>query len=398
MNQTIISNFRVFLEDQHYSRSTIAGCIRSIKDLDDPPDCENMEALLHYVEKSLESMKPVLTISCYNTSRTALYKLFFFLTGIRIMEARKQVVVEEERNSLVDQYSSYCSDFLRLTPAVTSASVREVRLFVNHFSDNEGNADWSIVTADDIICFLSECRSDLRVSSLGVTVTAIRRYFRFLQDINMEVHPSVLTLPLSIPDWGKNGSLPKVLNADSYAALEMHKFPNTATGNRDRVVLLFFMELGLRCHEVSNLLLSDINWNRGSVVIRKTKTHFERELPISANLGEALEKYVMHYRPNNGPQLFFQTIQGRFKPATPETIRSIIRRIFEKDNISGWWIGTHAIRRSVGSRLYNAGNGLKTVSDMLGHASINTSKAYVRIDLAALKTMVESWPGRDAHE
>ena len=398
MNQTIISNYRRFLEEQHYSEITAAGIIRSVKDLDDPPDCESVDALLQYVEETLETMKPVLTISCYSMLRTALYNLFFFFTGIRIMEARKQAALKGERNSLVDQYASYCSDFLNLTPIVTSASVREVRLLVNYFSDNERIADWSVVTADDIICFLSKCRSNLRVSSLGVTVTAIRRYFRFLQHINVEVHPSVLSLPLSIPDWGKNGSLPKVLDVDSYAALEKHEFPNTATGNRDRVVLLFFMELGLRCHEVSNLLLSDINWSRGSVVIRKTKTHFERELPISANLGEALEKYVMHYRPNNGPQLFFQAIQGRFKPATPETIRSIIRRIFEKDNINGWWIGTHAIRRSVGSRLYNAGNGLKTVSDMLGHASINTSKAYVRIDLAALKTMVESWPGRDAHE
>ena len=398
MNQTIISNYRHFLEEQLYSKITVDGIIRSIKDLDDPPDCENMDALLQYVEKTLETVKPVLTISCYNMARTALYKLFFFFTGIRIMEARKQAALKGERNSLVNQYASYCSDFLRLTPAVTSASVREVRLFVKHFSENERIADWSVVTADDVICFLSKCRSDLRVSSLGVTVTAIRRYFRFLQHINVEVHPSVLSLPLSIPDWGKNGSLPRVLDDDAYAALEMHEFPNTATGNRDRVVLLFFMELGLRCHEVSNLHLSDINWNRGSVVIRKTKTHFERELPISANLGEALEKYIMHYRPNNGPQLFFQTIQGGFKPATPETIRSIIRRIYEKNNISGWWIGTHAIRRSVGSRLYNAGNGLKMVSDMLGHASINTSKAYVRIDLTALKTVVESWPRRDAHE
>ena len=398
MNQTIISNYRRFLENQHYSGSTVAGYIRSLKDLDDPPDCERMDALLQYVEKTLEATKPVLTISCYDTLRTALYKLFFFLTDIRIIEARKQAAAEEEHNNLVNQYASYCSNFLKLTPAVTSASVREVRLFVNHFSDNKGNTDWSIVTADDIVCFLSECRSELRVSSLGVTVTAIRRYFRFLQHINIEVHPSVLSLPLSIPDWGKNRSLPRVLNADSYAALEMHKFPNTATGNRDRVVLLLFMELGLRCHEVSNLLLSDINWSRSSVIIRKTKTHFERELPISTNLGEALEKYVMHYRPNNGSQLFFQAIQGRLKPATPETIRSIIRRIFKKNNISGWWIGTHAIRRSVGSRIYNAGNGLKAVSDMLGHASINTSKAYVRIDLPALKTMVESWPGRDAYE
>ena len=155
MNQTIISNYRRFLEEQHYSRSMVAGCVRSIKDLEDPPDCESTDALLRYVEKSLETIKPVLPISCYNASRTALYKMFFFFTGIRIMEAKKQAALEGEHNCLVNQYASYCGDFLKLTPTVTSASVREVRLFVKHFSDNKGNADWSNVTADDIICFLS---------------------------------------------------------------------------------------------------------------------------------------------------------------------------------------------------------------------------------------------------
>lgn len=46
MNQAIISNYRRFLEEQHYSKITVDGIIRSVKDLDDPPDCESMDALL----------------------------------------------------------------------------------------------------------------------------------------------------------------------------------------------------------------------------------------------------------------------------------------------------------------------------------------------------------------
>ena len=122
-------------------------------------------------------------------------------------------------------------------------------------------------------------------------------------------------------------------------------------------------------------MLSDIRWNKGSVVISKTKTHYERELPISKRLGEALEKYVISYRPNTGNHLFFQSYRSGYRPVITETVRSIIRRVFEKVGIDGWWVGTHAIRRSVGSRLHNAGNGLKSVSDLLGHKSINTSKA-----------------------
>ena len=122
--------------------------------------------------------------------------------------------------------------------------------------------------------------------------------------MDMDVHPSVLILPLSTPDWGKNSYLPTVLSETDYIKLENIEFPDTAVGNRDRAVLLCFMELGLRCSEVSKLLLSDIKWNRGAIVISKTKNLCERELPLSVKLGKALEKYVIYHRPDNGEQLF----------------------------------------------------------------------------------------------
>lgn len=78
--------------------------------------------------------------------------------------------------------------------------------------------------------------------------------------------------------------------------------------------------------------------------------------------------------------------------------RSAIRRLYKKTGISGWHVGTHALRRTLGSRLYNAGNDLKTVADFLGHSSVSATKAYVRIDVDSLKDVTSSWPRRMSHE
>lgn len=395
MNAIIINNFKAFLQKQNYSEGTISGYIRAVRDLKDPPIEESTAVLIKYIDDALALKRTTLAVSSFNNARGALNKLFYWLTGTEIKAARKQAFILDEESPLLHQYRDYCSGFLRLTQAVTDASVREAKLFLSYITDDSGNVVWSVITANDVIGFLSTAHSELRISSLGVTVTAIRRFFRFLQYLDEEIHTSILVLPLSTPDWSKNGSLPRVLSVLDYANLENYEFPDTSCGNRDRAILLCFIELGLRCSEVAKLLLSDVKWSRGSIIIRKTKTHYERELPISKKLGEALEKYVIYYRPDNGAQLFFQSPRFRCRPVTTETVRSIIRRIFAKVGIDGWWVGTHTIRRSAGSQLYNAGNGLKSVSDLLGHKSINTSKAYVRVDVNSLKSIADTWPGKE---
>ena len=120
---------------------------------------------------------------------------------------------------------------------------------------------------------------------------------------------------------------------------------------------------------------------------------------MSVKLGQAMEDYLIHSRPKElGEYLFYKSDRWPSEPASAENIRGIIRRIFSKTNISGWHMATHALRRSVGSDLYKAGNGLKTVADLLGHSSIAATKAYVKINIDALREVASSWPGGIEHE
>ena len=105
----------------------------------------------------------------------------------------------------------------------------------------------------------------------------------------------------------------------------------------------------------------------------------------------------MNARPISlGSPLYFKSARRMLEPVSTDNIRSVIRQLYSKVGITGWHVGTHALRRTVGSHLYNAGNDLKTVADLLGHTSVSTTKAYVRIDVESLREVASSWPGRES--
>lgn len=397
MNPIILKRFEDYLNGHSFNKGTIIDYLRCISNLEDPPNLDDPLVVFNYVNQITQQKKENISRSGFITLRASLRSLFQMITGIRFRDFLKQTNETDKYDPLLTRYAEYCLNFLHLTTTVTEAAIREVRLFLEKNVSNPDDIEWKTITAKDIISFLSKERSTLSIGSIGVSVTAIRRFFRFLMHNDYDIHLSVLDLPLSVPNWSKNSSLPIILSHEDRKKLDDYCFPNTAVGSRDRLILLLFSELGLRCNEVANICLSDIKWNHGTIVIRKTKTHVERELPVSSKLGTALENYVIHYRPKDLEDiLLFKSKNRTNEPATVENIRGAIRRLYEKNGIVGWHVGTHALRRTVGSQLYKVGNDLKTVADFLGHESVSATKAYVRTDMESLKKVASSWPRRDS--
>ena len=395
MNSETLAQFHAFLQLQNYSPHTIALYLGAIENLRDLPEADDPSILLSYIDSAIRQKRGVLSESGIRTFRASLSAFFLMRVGIRIGIYRKKSTPEDQYSDILRSYKNYCYDFLVLSNAVVAASVREVRLFLHFAAPEIEDNDWSAVTANTVIDFLEAKRSNLSPASLGVTVTAIRRFFRFLQHSDYEVHTSVFMLPLSVPNWSKGSKLPITLTDEDRVLLSKYVFPETPNGLRDRAVLHCFTELGLRCSEVAKLQLSDIRWQQGTILIRKTKTRAERELPMSQMLGQILEEYLIRSRPKElGDSLFYHARRKRLQPASVDCIRGIIRRIFSQAGIVGWHKGTHALRRSVASDLYSAGNSLKTVADLLGHNSLSATKAYVRIDVESLRTIASAWPER----
>jgi len=288
--------------------------------------------------------------------------------------------------------SGYSVGTKQISLATATSECSHVREFLEFAFHGTKGIDFADITAWTVSNYACKKISSLRDSSKGRYIISIRNFFRFLEFIGTQVHPSVLMLPLSPVARGARRT-PVTLTEEEVARLLGYFAGDASKQKRNRAIFLVLLDLGLRCAEVPPLLLSDVLWNRGELLVRETKTRRERVLPLSARLGAALEEYVIHHRGRMGDgHLFLRT--GRFagQPMDREGVRRIVRLAFHKLHIEGWWKGTHAIRRTTASRIYNSGNGLKLTADILGHSCINATTAYTRIDEQALRRVAGDWP------
>lgn len=127
MKQETINQFHDYLKDRGHENTTIAGYIRTICNLEEPPDTTDPLILLVYVNRAIKIKRQSLSYANFALAQAALGSFFFMRAGIRIRDFRKQCVAKDQYDPLMVQYASYCRDFLHLSGPVTLAAVRETK-------------------------------------------------------------------------------------------------------------------------------------------------------------------------------------------------------------------------------------------------------------------------------
>lgn len=171
--------------------------------------------------------------------------------------------------------------------------------------------------------------------------------------------------------------------------MRFHYKNDEEMGIRNNIIIRLMLDLGLRCSEIPNIMLSDIKWANALIQIHSTKNNHVRQLPLSAELGKLLEEYILRYRPSvpDEKYLLLRKYVNRYTSMSRENVRYVIRNAFEKEHIIGYWKGTHALRRTAASKIFNNGTGLKLTADILGHESLDSTKAYIKVDFEHLKAV-----------
>ncbi len=78
---------------------------------------------------------------------------------------------------------------------------------------------------------------------------------------------------------------------------------------------------------------------------------------------------------------------------TAEDVRRAMRHAYARAGFPLNWCGTHLLRHTAATRMHQHGATLKEVADVLGHASIDTSVIYTKVNLPALRAVALPWPG-----
>jgi len=111
-------------------------------------------------------------------------------------------------------------------------------------------------------------------------------------------------------------------------------------------------------------------------------------------VGESLLDYLQHSRPEWSYPEVFLTSRAPYRPLQYSTALSeIIARRMRSAGITAPTCGAHAFRHGFASRMLEQGHCLKSIADMIGHRSIQTTFIYTKVDFQALNQVALDWPG-----
>jgi site-specific recombinase XerD len=179
--------------------------------------------------------------------------------------------------------------------------------------------------------------------------------------------------------------LPRVLSGEQARSL-LERIPaRTPLELRDRAMLELAYSCGLRCEEIVNLDHESFDFETEQLRVLG-KGSKERLLPVGEPAQRALRRYLEQGRhalaTDPRQAALFLSKSGR-RLSNSDVTRRLGLWVREAALAAG--VSPHALRHSFATHLLEGGADLRTIQELLGHASISTTQVYTRVDAARLR-------------
>ena len=157
--------------------------------------------------------------------------------------------------------------------------------------------------------------------------------------------------------------LPSVYDPDEIRQIEEAVEKASPVGKRDYAMLLLASRLGFRVSDIAGLQFSNLDWDNNIIRLTQYKTKREVELPLLADVGDAIINYLKYGRPVSHSQHVFLSACAPYRPTNRMIISGAISRIIKssKVDIQNRKFGPHAMRHTLASQLLSNGNLLYAV-------------------------------------
>ncbi len=288
---------------------------------------------------------------------------------------------------LVAHYERHLADERGLSAHTVSAYLLDLWQFVAWLEDNHPSyADEKKIAAvplDLLRAYVADVSEHLQPRSLERKIVVLRSFYDFLlrRDLAKANPAKLLRLPK------RRRKLPQTMKIDELFGILESEFPDTALGRRDRAIWELLYGSGLRVSELTGLDLDRLDFESKRVRVLG-KGSKERVVPMTSASVEALNSYLPDRRAllekckgtKDLQAVFLNYRGGRL---TRRGVRLVLDRTLLKAG-SSRNIGPHVLRHSFATHLLDAGLDLRTIQELLGHASLSTTQNYTHVSLAHL--------------
>lgn len=230
-----------------------------------------------------------------------------------------------------------------------------------------------------------------RQSTIAIHASALRGFFAYLR---LEgVLDRDLVSAIELPPMYSMAQPPSVLDDDTIDRLVNAVDRSTSLGKRDFAMLMLAARYGLRSGDIRNLRFDHVQWREQRIVLVQSKTQRRLELPLLAEVDHALVSYIREGRPPCAAREIFVRHVAPFVPFTRRNnLWPVMRRALNAAQIqvSRGERGFRLLRHSAATSLLRRGVPFETISDILGHASVDTTRRYAQVDLEGLRSVALS--------
>jgi integrase/recombinase XerC len=280
----------------------------------------------------------------------------------------------------IAEFVTFLSKERNDSPHTVKAYERDLGAFAE-FCESYYGGPWSWAGVDRLAVrgFLAaEQRRGLAKRSVARALSALRTFYRFLNATRgLEVNPARAARTPKL-----DRTLPAYLNRAEMEVLFAEAEARAGAGGfaaaRDLAMLELFYSTGMRLSELTGLNDPDVDLVSDQVKLRG-KGKKERIVPVGSHAIAALRRYLG--KRGEGRALF---VNMRGKRITPRGVQLAMKRLFATLS-RGKDLHVHALRHSFATHLLDAGADLRSVQELLGHASLGTTQVYTHTSVERLK-------------
>jgi site-specific recombinase XerD len=382
-----VEGYRVWLARRGYSAQTIRNMLKDLGQVGlwlsgqglDARDLDEEQLKQHLSDLRSAGRRRV-------AGPRGMVPLLTFLREVGVVPAPQ--VNASPAESLLERYRSWMESERGLSASTMLRYENTARRFLAEQAMAGGVFAPDGLTGADLNAFLLRECARVSAGSAKGRVAELRSLMRFLHLRGVTATKLGGAVPpvggwrfASVPPTMAPGDVQRLLDCTSRQG---------PTGVRDYAILMLVARLGLRSVEVARLLLDDVDWRCGEIVVRG-KGRREDRLPLPADVGEALVAYLSGARPGARSRHLFLTCKAPRGPIRADLVGDVVERACLRAGSPK--VGPHRLRHALAADMLRHGAGLTAIGQVLRHQDLGTTALYAKVDFTALRAVAQPWPG-----
>jgi site-specific recombinase XerD len=309
-----------------------------------------------------------------------------------------------ESNRLSYHIQKFFQEYLRTHRGLSGNTVFAYRdamkLFLaflaKHTRSQVARLSMDALNAENVLAFLVDIEKTRQcaVITRNLRLSSLRTFFGYLvmQDT---LHADQYQRVMSIPLKQSSRRMVEYLDVREVKAIMDSVDRNSKTGRRDYTLLNFLYNTGARVQEACDLCVENIHFESPQLVAITGKGRKTRQVPLWQETATLLKSYISDRDPiNSSSNAVFLNAQGH--PLTRFGVRHIIKTRTAVaarccPSLAKKKVGPHTFRHTTAMHLLQSGVDLTVIKNWLGHVNLDTTHAYVEIDLEMKEKALSSY-------